>query len=180
MASHSLHFHVHETARQTCHSLWTTRSYLDLHYITSKLPPPLANTCSKHVKLATPAGQHFHTYTIPLQNGHPFWQIHTFSRLCTSTSQFPPPLNNTFIRTFIPLQNCHLLWTTHSYLHHLTSYHFKIATLSGRYIHFRVYEQAGPNSQPPLDNTFILTLYHFKIATLSCKHMHFHIHNKHV
>jgi hypothetical protein len=156
------------------------RSYLDLHYITSKLPPPLANTCSKHVKLATPAGQHFHTYTIPLQNGHPFWQIHTFSRLCTSTSQFPPPLNNTFIRTFIPLQNCHLLWTTHSYLHHLTSYHFKIAAFSGRYIHFRVYEQAGPNSQPPLDNTFILTLYHFKIATLSGKHMHFHIHNKHV
>ena len=58
-----MHFHVHERARLNSDPLWATRSYL--HYTTSKLPPSLADTyifavMNKHVKLATPCGQHVH------------------------------------------------------------------------------------------------------------------------
>ena len=64
-----IRFRDHEKARQTCHSLWTTRSYL--HYTTSKLPPSLANACiftfmNKHVQIPTPSRQHVHTYIIPV------------------------------------------------------------------------------------------------------------------
>ena len=58
-----MHFHVHEQARLNSDPLWATRSYL--HYTTSKLQPPLADTY--------------------------------ISRLWTSTSNLPLPLDNTFI-----------------------------------------------------------------------------------